>query len=80
MSSFSIVHYSVAIIYKTQDATDKAIKAEKNFFAARIILGDLYARQDKKEKTAREYQAVIDAAPFGIDLEPIKGKLARLQK
>lgn len=80
------VLYNLAIIYKSRGERDKAIaelnkaiKANKQFSAAQIILGDLYAQKGEKEKAEARYRAVIDAGPFGIDLEEIKRKIAALQ-
>jgi tetratricopeptide (TPR) repeat protein len=79
------IHYNLAIIYKSQSKTDeaiqelnKAIKLNKSFVAAKIILGDLYLLKGEKAEAKKQYQAVIDLKPFGVDLEAIKAKLNKL--
>lgn len=81
----SQVRYNLGIIYKSQGETDKAIaeleKAIANnsgFAAARIVLGDLYVQVGEADKAKEQYQNVIDAEPFGIDMEQVKSKLAGL--
>lgn len=80
------VLYNLAIIYKSQNNTkeavaglEKAVKLNKQFVAARLILGDLYAQQNQKEKAKQQYQAVLDMKPFGTDLTEIERKLEELK-
>lgn len=78
--------YNLAIIYKSQGLTaeaigklEEAVARSKQFVAARLILGDLYAQTGEREKAREEYQAVIEMNPFGVDLESVKQKLEGLR-
>jgi len=80
------VMYNLAIIHKAQNKNkeaitelEKAIKLNQKFVAARLILGDLYALQNQKDKAGVQYQAVLEMKPFGTDLAEIKRKLEGLK-
>lgn len=80
------VLYNLAIIYKFQNKPKqaieglvKAVKLNKQFVGARLILGDLYAQQNQKDKAKKQYQAVIKMKPFGLDVEMVKKKMDSLK-
>ena len=80
------VLYNLAIIYKSQGKTKqavaelgKAVSYNKQFVAARLILGDLYLQQGDKAKAKEQYQAVVEMRPFGVDVAKVGQKIKELK-
>ncbi len=54
---------------------EEAVEANDQYVAARITLGDVYAKNGKKAKARKMYRSVIEMKPFGVDLKDVRRKL-----
>lgn len=78
--------YNLAVITATQGSAseaigllERALRIDRTFVAARLALADLYASKGDNGAARKHYKTVIEAEPYGTDLEAIRRKLKELE-
>jgi Flp pilus assembly protein TadD len=63
---------------RAEEALRAALEVDPSLVGSRVLLGDVLARQGDREGAALQYQTIIDAQPYGVDLEAIRQRLGAL--
>lgn len=58
----------------------KALAADEKLVGSRLLLADVLAKQGRPDEARAQYQAVLEAAPQGVDVNAVRSKLEALPR
>lgn len=82
-----LILHELAVIAVSRDDLDsaesslrKALADDEKLAGSRLLLADVLAKQGRSDEARAEYQAVLEAAPHGVDLNTVRAKLEALPR
>ncbi|HET6351774.1 MAG TPA: tetratricopeptide repeat protein [Coriobacteriia bacterium] len=82
-----LVLHELAVIAVSRDDLDsaesslrKALADDEKLAGSRLLLADVLAKKGRSDEARAQYEAVLEAAPHGVDLNTVRAKLEALPR